>query len=276
MKLEQTTVAIEPRSLGACVDLALVFLRHHLRPLLALTLLFAVPATVLSAVYARAFAGGGWLAALLTYFAAAPFLGAVLVSGAGRAVFGDPFTAGGALKGLHGAWWPLIGGLIGNRALVAATALPCLGLVGGFIDVYYGFLSEVLVLEGLRGAAARRRCRDLVSPTFIHLAGRKCALLFVTITIAAAFVSLVDQGAALLLGRAVVSGRIESRFFMESIEWILVDPLSLALATSGLWLAYPLARLAWFFSYLDVRIGREGWDLELAFRIEARRLEPTA
>jgi hypothetical protein len=38
------------------------------------------------------------------------------------------------------------------------------------------------------------------------------------------------------------------------------------------WLVYPLARLAWFFCYLDARIRREGWDVEIAFRVEARRI----
>jgi hypothetical protein len=42
------------------------------------------------------------------------------------------------------------------------------------------------------------------------------------------------------------------------------------------WLVYPLARLAWFFCYLDARIRKEGWDVELAFRIEAGRLQPAS
>jgi hypothetical protein len=44
---------------------------------------------------------------------------------------------------------------------------------------------------------------------------------------------------------------------------------------SVLWIVYPVIRLAWMFCYLDVRIRKEGWDLEIDFRVEARRLEGT-
>jgi hypothetical protein len=51
------------------------------------------------------------------------------------------------------------------------------------------------------------------------------------------------------------------------------DPLVVSALSATAWLVYPLARLAWFFCYLDARIRKEGWDVELAFRIEAGRLQ---
>ena len=50
------------------------------------------------------------------------------------------------------------------------------------------------------------------------------------------------------------------------------DPLLVVALASTWWLVYPLARLAWFFCYLDARIRKEGWDVEIAFRVEARRI----
>ncbi len=57
---------------------------------------------------------------------------------------------------------------------------------------------------------------------------------------------------------------------------LFYDPLVVATLCGTLWLVYPIARLAWFFCYLDARIRKEGWDVELAFRIEGRRLQSIA
>ena len=53
----------------------------------------------------------------------------------------------------------------------------------------------------------------------------------------------------------------------------MFDPLVTTVIHALLWAFYPLIRIAWFFCYLDVRIQKEGWDVELDFRIEAQRLE---
>jgi hypothetical protein len=50
------------------------------------------------------------------------------------------------------------------------------------------------------------------------------------------------------------------------------DPLLVGALSATWWLVYPLARLAWFFCYLDLRVRKEGWDVEIELRVEARRL----
>jgi hypothetical protein len=45
------------------------------------------------------------------------------------------------------------------------------------------------------------------------------------------------------------------------------------LAVVGFALAAPFISLVWFFVYLDVRIRKEGWDLEIAFRARAAQME---
>lgn len=50
------------------------------------------------------------------------------------------------------------------------------------------------------------------------------------------------------------------------------DPKVVTVLMGVLWLVYPLARMAWFFCYLDQRIRNECWDVELDFRRDARRL----
>jgi hypothetical protein len=54
--------------------------------------------------------------------------------------------------------------------------------------------------------------------------------------------------------------------------WV-TSPGALALF-AACWLAGTVfVRLAWLFAYVDVRIRRDLWDLELQFVQEARRLE---
>ena len=271
MKLEDTTVTIEPRSVGACLDLAFVFYRHHVRSLLPLTLLFALPAALLAAVLVAATEENGVLWVSLCFFLGCPVLGAVVVSGAGRAVFGEPLEPMAALRGLSGVWRGLLVAMLTTRVLVLA-ALSCFVLPSLLLSVYYGFLIEVMVLERLRGGEARRRCRDLTKPTYLDLLFRECALLLFLAAATVALFTLVDQVLGLLLGHSLLSG-LESRFLGDSVRRLLADPWMMGLLTGTLWFVYPLARLAWFFSYLDVRIRKEGWDLELGFRMEARSIE---
>ena len=275
MKLEDTTVSIEQRSLGACLDLALVFYRHHALPLLALTLLFALPAVGLSALLVQATGEVAILWIALFTFMGCPFLGAVVVSGAGRAVFGDRLEWMSALRGLSGVCWRLFFAVVTTRLLVL-LGLSCFGLPGLLLGVYFGFLAEVIVLERLSGGAARRRGHDLTVPTYLDLVFRALALLLFMAAATTALVALVDQSVGLLLGRSLVSDRLEWRFLGDSIRHLLADPWAIGLLSGTVWFVYPLARLAWFFSYLDVRIRKEGWDLELGFRMEARRIEAHA
>jgi hypothetical protein len=137
-------------------------------------------------------------------------------------------------------------------------------------------LPEVIVLERLRGVSARRRLGELVRPTYVEVLANRLALALFWAAAALALFAFVDRLCALLLGRPLFAGRIEPRFFGESLESLIEDPWSMALVTGTIWFVYPLVRLAWFFSYLDLRIRREGWDLELGFRIESRRLEASA
>lgn len=273
MKLDATTVPIEPRSLGACIDLAVQFQRRHARPLLQLTLLFLVPATLLTVLVVAAAPDTGLLWSAAVYFVAAPWLGAALVAGAGRAVFGEPFAARAALRALtpRGA-----ASLLVVRVFVALATLLCFGLGGAAIDAYYGFLPEVLVLEQLEGSEARRRVGELVGPTYLVLLWRRTALVVFGMIVAAAVYDVADELLGLLAGRPLFTGRIDPRFWSDDLALLWADPWAAALLSAAAWLVYPLTRLAWFFCYLDTRIRREGWDLELGFRVEARRLAATA
>ena len=91
-------LALEPRSVGAAIDLAILFYRRHAAKLLALSLLFGAAPVALAGF--RATRGDGWLWAVLLFFFGSAFLGAAVVAGAGHHVFGEEFTLRNTLRHL--------------------------------------------------------------------------------------------------------------------------------------------------------------------------------
>lgn len=273
MRIEEATIVIEPRSVGACLDLAVLFYRRHAREILKLTLVFALPSTLLSYLIAdRAQDGLFWSA--LIFFSLSPFLGAALVAGAGRGVFGEPFDIGSALRAVAARLGRLFPAVVISRVVIVFCGFLCVGLPGILPAVYYGFLPELLLLEDLKGSRARQRLSDLMRHTFVDLTVRQVSILGFMLAMVLSLFTLLDQASGILLGLPILFGRVSRPFFWEEISTLLFyDPWVVSVLSATLWLVFPLARLAWFFCYLDVRIRKEGWDVELDFRIEAERLQ---
>ena len=61
--------------------------------------------------------------------------------------------------------------------------------------------------------------------------------------------------------RSVLVGRYEADWWLAAVEFPL-----------AYWLVIGFFAVARFLSYLDVRIRREGWEIELTLRAEAARL----
>jgi hypothetical protein len=109
-----------------------------------------------------------------------------------------------------------------------------------------------------------------------------CAALVVVV-----FFSL-DYAANLLFGFPILAGRVAdslpifdsddgSGFPLASILSDIVylmfnDPLVLTVLTGVVLLVYPIGRMAWFLCYVDLRIRRDLWDVELEFARHASRL----
>jgi hypothetical protein len=106
------------------------------------------------------------------------------------------------------------------------------------------------------------------------------ALWFVlTITVDAASKLLFDV--PLILGRIAEATRNPwgdfdpDTFFAGLGSALFHDPVVLTTLTGTALAAYSFCRLAWFLSYVDLRIRRDCWDLEMALAEEAQRWEAT-
>jgi hypothetical protein len=275
MKLDGATIAIEPRSVGGCVDLAVLFCRHHLKQIAGLTLLFGVPSCVLAYLAANHTDAGLLLSGLL-FFVVSPFLGAALVAGAGYRVFGDPFTLYRSLRILRSRWFVTFLWIVATRVAIGLGALLCL-FPGLPIAVRYGFVAELVLLEQTTWSRFESRISELARGFFPILMARAGVIAFFFASMLLSWFVMIDLTSGVLLGLPVLLGRTSSAFFVEEATHLFLhDPVTVTAFTGTMWLVYPLARLAWFFCYLDTRIRKECWDVELDFRIEARRLEAAA
>jgi hypothetical protein len=273
MKLDGAIFSLEQRSAGSCIDLAVVFLREHFWGIWRLVACFAVPSTVLT----------WWLVSRaewtlngcsLLFFLTCPFCGAVLVAAAGPRLFGEPFSAAKVFRALLSRLF-LFSVLMVLIRLVTLVAAVFLIFPAYFVAARYGFLAEILFLEGCPAKRYETRLSDLMNETYTGLVGRLMTIVtFFSLATISLFV-LVDLTSGTLFGFPILMGRLSSvAYFMVELETLLSsDPRVATTLVAVAWLVYPVTRLAWMFCYLDVRIRKEGWDVELDFRVEARRLE---
>jgi hypothetical protein len=273
MKLDGAIFAIEQRSVGGCIDLAIVFLRENFFSVLRLLACFAVPSVALT----------WWLmverdwnfSSCVTLFALeCPFFGAALVASAGHRIFGDRFSARTGLRLMASRFFLLLAATLIVRILTAIGMMVMI-FPGYMVATRYGFLAEVLLLERCPARRYETRLNDLMNSTFRDLLGRLIMIVvFFAVSVTSLFV-LVDMASGTLLGLPIMSGRVSGlAYIIEEVATLMTrDPRIATVFISILWLVYPVTRLAWMFCYFDVRIRKEGWDVELDFRVEANRLE---
>ena len=273
MQLDGALISIERRKITGCIDLATVFVRQHFGAVALMTLVFAVPSCVLTWFLMSYVEWVNHLVILLMFALISPLLGAVLVIAAGKRVFGDQLEVGPAFRTMRGRLGLLFGYMLLTRLL--GSVLWCTLIVPIVVVVRYGHLAEVLYLESTPRKKVGKRMQNLMQNVFGDLVGRGLAILtFYTAMVIGLFI-VTEMLSHMFLGTAILTGRVEyspDTFSDEFMILCLADPLFVTVVHVLMWLVYPIVRLAWFFAYLDVRIQKEGWDVELDFRIEAQRL----
>lgn len=284
MRLDRATLSWEPRSLGSCLDLALLLIGRHLLACLALWAVFAVPAGAL--IYAVAQVSQVsffWTVVILALFSVP--LGVCQVVLALHVAFGEPVQLGSILwEGLVRQaviTWPMC--LLG-RPLQLLGGLFCL-VPGWMLTIALGFLTESRLLRTARLQSHDHRISELVRQEFGNLLLRHTGLWVLGFLLWVTVLITCDCAAIVLVGMSPVFGRIAEAmhnpwqrpewdvFFMDFWDVSTTDPVVLCTMAVTALLVYSLCRLAWFFTYLDFRIRRDCWDLEVALAQEARQWE---
>ena len=280
MRFDRAAIGLTPRSVSNCLDLALVILREYLGAILGIWALIALPTCALIYCLVNYYEFDLRFAAVAGFIASSP-MGVLLIAGVAPSAFGEPFTVTSALKSLRRS-----GVLLLIKALLARIPIG-IGLMlcvfpGIWIGARLGFLAEQEVLGHLAQHLKDRRVKDLMRGAMEDLIGRLigitafCCLLAVMV-----FVTL-DWASAFLFGFPILRGRMHFDFnYSEEFDHALryycsffwSDPrVVTALLATGL-LVYLLGRLAWFLCYIDLRVRRDCWDMELQLIHEAQRLE---
>ena len=286
MQLDKTRITIRERSNLELCDLALRVIRKFSPALLVSLAVGVVPLAVLNWLLLGDLPEPETTAAMARYYwnlTLLVFLEAPLATAAGTVFLGDamflhPPALGTVLRRLRPLLWRLLiclglirGPLIGIA--LAATLdpwttgpadflLPLTALIVLFIRSLRPFLSEIILLEEnpLRAQDPRaitigRRSSKLHGPNGGDLLGRHLfsMLLAVMLTVAVSFTFWFASGT-----------------LMNDWTW---GPVMTHIAVPlAMWLAAGYFAVVRYLSYLDLRIRREGWAVELRLRAEAARL----
>jgi len=260
MRFDKATIDIRPRSAFEMVDLALAFYRHHLGLLAKINLILALPALALGT--AIAFSLRDPIVAFLGFWMLLPLSSGGVIIAASRRVFGTPLTVKSAL----GIYRPLAAAHFFGRLTHRILWVPLLplGLVfGEILRLKWSFSPMILLLERLEGRQLSLRRRGL------HRRGGASAFGF---DLAVLTSSCWLIGALLFIADLVLSDLLSVWEFGGLFTALGSNPWGTVIVLITVILVSPVIDLAWFFYYLDARIRKEGWDLELGFRSIARRL----
>ena len=258
MNLDQMTIAVRRRTLAELYDLALLVLRRHLLPLTTLAVLGALPWVLLD----RWLLDGLNDPALAWYFLAvlalaqAPLATAAMTAYLGEAMFNPQPKAARAMA----TAWQHIGFLLQIALMYGVLAwLPPLLFMAPPHAV------AVAVLENQGGSPAWKRAHALRAawatawPSHLMMGA---GIVVVTL------VMLVGTLNALM--QVLTSAKA-----MPDWEELLprLDPSQSVLPCVAFFGALAYLSIVHFLAYLDLRTSREGWDIDLALRRVADRLQ---
>jgi hypothetical protein len=250
MNLDRIAAVLRPRSPWQAVDLGFILLRSIYRDVCAAWLIGVLPVWLVLFVALRDWP---WLAILILWWLK-PFFDRIPLALLGPALFGDRLSLPAAVRSLP-------------RLLLKA---PLAGLILYRADIARSYHLPVWHLEGMRGAKGFRRVRLLsrrqngtaITLTFVCWLA-ECCLLVATISLA---LMMVPEHLEVAWGQYFLG------FWTGDAHWWCY-PL-----VGGAWflavtLVEPFYVAAGFALYINRRVALEGWDIEVAFRRLASRLE---
>ncbi|MCR9229755.1 MAG: hypothetical protein NXI29_01935 [bacterium] len=289
MRFEKINIALVPRKASSCLDMAIRFYGRFLIPILKLWAIIAIPACTLVYCLSYYFLLDLRMALTVAFFASSP-LGVLLTWNSALFAFGNTPGMGSLRRQFQFRMIPLMLFCLAERALFfigpallffSGNMLGLLGFIycffpGIWILVRSGFRVEQAVLDyagvaSQEDASHDHRTKDLIKTNFGSLFGRGLAIfLFCYILTLILFITF-DYLCYTLLEFPILIGQIPYLLDPKTADDTLInimllmttDPRVLAMLTAFILLVYPIGRLAWFFTYIDLRVRLDCWDMEL-------------
>lgn len=254
MNLDKLAVVLRSRKGGQSIDLGILLARRFYQPIILPWLLMAVPLLLLVQGGAYWLSGTIWLPLLVGWWLK-PLFDRIPLFVISRGFFGSAPTTGETIRAVGRQWRSGEAWLdLTVRRLSPARLLTM----------------PVRVLEGSRGAVLSQRMKSLYGGGAFSQAIGFLGLLM--------GIKALFYGAAAMLLMIATPGEIGDDFYI--FAYLLDDAASLELMAL-LWLTTtvvttlvePFLSAGGFGIYIQRRIEREGWDLELKFRRMAARVE---
>jgi hypothetical protein len=258
MKYDQATIDIRPRGTFEILDLALLFYRAHLGLFFKTSLVFGTP-IIMFAFAVHSFTNLFWVG-LLAYWFLLPLNSGAVIIAASRLVFGIDLDVKRTLL----LYRPLAASHFRVQTIHRLAWLVTLPfLLGEMLRLNWAFTPMVLLLERLSGPTLTTRVKSLHKRSGSH------ALLVDLASLTFAGASILALGFVFDL---VFSDIVALWDFGGLFTEVGNHPFKITLWLVAATLVVPVLDLCWFFYYLDARIRKEGWDLELGLRDAATRL----
>jgi len=267
VQLDQNRIAIRERAFTDVLDLALRVGRVYLGPLVAIFACTVIPLMALNAWlladlialgeldFEAGFISYAWMMLLLMLWEA-PLVTAPITLYLGQALFAERPRSGRLVRDLFGSLPQMVWYQLGVRAVF--LPLPFTWFLPYAV---WPYLSEVILLE--RNPWHGRSGRQSTRARTMALHGGYVGDLFVR------WIASVGVGLLLFLSAwfsLVLLGSMSlNAGLWESSTFTVCFPLAM-------WLVIGYFAVVRFLGYLDLRIRREGWEVELLLRAEETRL----
>jgi hypothetical protein len=286
MQLDRTRVAIRERGILDLCDLALHVTKNFSPQLLAALAVGIVPMAVINFLLLRGLIEEGYPSTFLRYvwnmsmlvFIEAPLATTAATVFLGDAMFLEPpplravlktvwrfkwrmFVCQMLLRGVLPAWI-LAGTLSRDDLMPGDFLLPLMTLYLLLVRAVRPYINEIILLErnplrarDPRAITVGRRASKLHGPASGELLGRFLACIPLSMILTCSLVM------ALWYGQGI--------FFFD---WKWDERMIFVGLPLAMWMAAAFMAVVRYLSYLDLRIRREGWAVELMLRAEASRL----
>ncbi|HUT90353.1 MAG TPA: hypothetical protein VMY37_12705 [Thermoguttaceae bacterium] len=271
LQLDKTRIAIRERAYVDILDLALRVIRVHAGPLVLAFAAGVAPMLLLN----------GWLLAgyaeldfewtfpfvypfymVLLIFLEAPLATAPATLYLGKATFTDRPEPREILREFR-------------------ESLPQLLIYQGLLGVWHfrwTYLNEVILLDrnpmrrrAAGGVSTLERSRVLHKVQNVDTASRSLPALIVGGTLFIAIWASIFIVRGMLLGQWGLVGFLWA-LFSGQWEWSFLKPMFTFYFQLSIWIVVCYFTVVRFLTYLDLRIRREGWEVELWMRAERARL----
>lgn len=289
MRFDNVNIAFVPRNSANCLDLAIMFYGRFLSSILKLWAFVAIPACTLVYILSYYFLVDLRVAITVAYFASSP-LGVVLTWNSALFTFGNSKSFPSLKSQLNPHLIRLMIRCLFDRTLLflglaliffSGNLFILLGFIyllfpGIWLAMRNGFRVEQSSLDysgiaSQQGTSHDHRIKDLVSHDFVTLFVRGAMTFFFCYLLTFVLFITFDYLSYSLLEFPILIGQIPYIFDSESINQsisniillVTSDPRVLTFLTGFILLIYPIGRIAWFFTYIDLRVRRDCWDMEL-------------